>query len=852
MAHDPNKTKVQIQPNLPKSLGQVNYPTYQRKTYTIIPENWNKLFSYYFTVVIANEDGSTSLEGGKHPDFDEFILPINPSNLSISLPFAVNVTPTTRGVFEEHNGLVFRNISISGTTGVTPTTTRQNVPANPKSKGQFYLERISPNLGNIINNTENTFKTIKGIATDNLATLANATPDANKWAFGHAQLHQLANYFVAYTEFKKQAVKNASKDKDAARARLVFVSEKDNAAYVVTPVLFEYNKSSENPLLFSYKITLRAWDLADFGGRFNLHYRNPLAQYIKGRDTDYVTRTVETLKEARATIARYSNSIKGVVSDFENVFTMLNEALLVAKEGAGLGRTLADFPEMAKDKWSNLSKDLENKLSLVSDETAFNSNSQVNKNLSLSVESLKSSLSVPYTSDVMNPSSIPINSNSLEQQYTNQIKFDIENPFNSLSSSIAHIDFLDKYPLESLSITSSESEKIYSKLQGLSFYNITDYDTIRRKIEETRDAYADSKSLGDEDYNNASKRVDTVRAPQTPSQEDYLIIKSFNDYISAIDGFSATNDDIRKYIPDPFIRAQKIVGDSELVIKKANSAFPVPFPHNGTLEGLANMYLDDPDRWIEIAILNDLKPPYIDEDGFVRFFTTAGNGNSFTIADVSNLYLNQEIFLSSFTKRSERRLIVDIKELSNNNYLVTVNGDDNLNEFKTIHEAQMKAYLPGTVNSSKIIYIPSSDIVNNDSHPDTREIPATVNLSKQQELMGVDLALTDEYDLSFNNNNDINLSVGFANALQAVKLKLVTERGEILRHADYGSGISIGTRMDEPAQKIKKAIEEAILDDPRFDSIQGLTVTVEGSSVEINVIVKTTNGSGLIPIKFKL
>jgi len=64
----------------------------------------------------------------------EFTLPITPKQLSVTDQYAINTTATMRGVVEEHNGVKFKMISASGTTGIWPTRNGFEDPT-PQERG---------------------------------------------------------------------------------------------------------------------------------------------------------------------------------------------------------------------------------------------------------------------------------------------------------------------------------------------------------------------------------------------------------------------------------------------------------------------------------------------------------------------------------------------------------------------------------------------------------------------------------------------------------------------------------------------------------------------------------------------
>ena len=82
---------------------------------------------------------------------------------------------------------------------------------------------------------------------------------------------------------------------------------------------------------------------------------------------------------------------------------------------------------------------------------------------------------------------------------------------------------------------------------------------------------------------------------------------------------TATNqlDDQQILNGEEFVSA--LAATSDIAFTIPNSKIQVPVPFGLTMEQIAMRYLGDPQLWLEIATLNDLREPYIDENGFVHY-----------------------------------------------------------------------------------------------------------------------------------------------------------------------------------------------------------------------------------------
>ncbi len=798
---------------MPDPLKYPNIDKPTRKTYRTDPKKWDLNASglYSFRVVKANLQGSVSVDN-QVADFTEFVLPINPSSLSVSVPFAINTVATNGGVLEEHNGTIFRSISITGTFGVTAKNSsgaflRGNIPEN--GVGKVLKDITGGAFPNTVGGVSAIAGSIQGVsnAIGNLPKLISGISASNLEDLGHSKINAFCNYLVAYSEYKK--------DPTNAAARLVFIDRKNGVSYVVTPVSFDTSKDSSDPHITRYRVNLKAWDLA----------QNSTWEVVGDNGSTVADRAsvfnaaLNTVRASMGVLTAFQDTIRGISQDFDGMIGLVLETKLLLEARKGIAPTTSDFQDIISEHAAELSAVL---------------------GLNINSTTLQSAI---------NPGGLPNPNALVSQANTSQSARDNTNPFRTPQQRLSHYTKLDAVPLNTLVLTQADQTLVSTKLSKVKGLTIGDFDAIRSKIEDVRDVYTDAVGLGDDTYNAAVGRVPVAQLREA-TRTDHQILQAMNDLVQVVDSLTSTKNVAGSRLPDPYVRAQVNANNPSLVIIQYTNGFPVPFPHNGTLEGLASQYLETPDRWLEIAIANNLKPPYVDETGFTHAFSSNGVlGRKFTINDATNLYLNQEIFLSSGAIGVSARRIVSITKTTSG-YIIEVDGDDDLDNLKVADSATLLAYMPNTINSNKTCIIPTKKPIDALSVPNTRDIPITINLDRQQRAMGVDLALTSEYDLALDSSGDIQLYAGVANALQAIKLKISLEKGTVPRHPEVGLGLQIGTANTHDAHAVRTALENAILNDGRFSAITGLSIVFSGPQISLQMTVKSANGSDVIPLSF--
>jgi hypothetical protein len=318
---------------------------------------------------------------------------------------------------------------------------------------------------------------------------------------------------------------------------------------------------------------------------------------------------------------------------------------------------------------------------------------------------------------------------------------------------------------------------------------------------------------------------------------------------------------------DPFALARSNANNPEVDIGQYSSGRLVKMEYGEDLQSLANRFLGDANRWIDIAIANGLKPPYIDEIGERLPLLSNGNGNQINLSgtdisgnlNIDKLYINQVILITSDVEVSvDQRKIVNIKQIPvSNEIIIELDGPSDLVKYQISDNTYIRVFKPNTINSSFYVLIPSNDPL---TDPRREEIPwFLAEASNDERLQKIDLAVDDSGDLILSPNGDLKFSYGLDNAIQAIKFKIQTELGSLRYHPNYGI-INIMGRNNADIDNVRESITDSIVtqieSDPRYERVEGLNVQYNNSGTEASHVVVSMavrlagGGDKVIPISF--
>lgn len=145
--------------------------------------------------------------------------------------------------------------------------------------------------------------------------------------------------------------------------------------------------------------------------------------------------------------------------------------------------------------------------------------------------------------------------------------------------------------------------------------------------------------------------------------------------------------------------------------------------------------------------------------------------------------------------------------------------------------------------------------------PATQQYPYRAQATAFDDVLGVDAKLLEydgqgtmeSYDLVLDETGDVARVRGQANMNQAIALKFATENGELPLHPEIGVAANVGARVRSSTfGAINFSARAALLADPRITSIEGLSITIDGSTLNYTGSVQLAGGAGSLSLDYVL
>lgn len=782
----------------------------------IDPTAWNGSFPYQLIVLDQNYKRTGEEDW-------TFTLPFAPQELTLSMPMAINTTPTFGGIVEEHNGAPFRMISFSGTFGINPDRGSGLVVDSYKwAENSVKTASMSASLNEIDPNVT-TARPPEGTEWLNTVSDSEYSDPESKLAksTGYYQFRKLQRFLEKYVSLKRQS--------SGAGLRLAFANWKDDSVFIVTPVQFEVKRSASSPLEYIYSLQLRAWKRVELAPELDDDEEHE--DSALGFSVGYMQSKLEQAQDAKGFFDRALELIYGAQTGYSEALSAISKAQALAREVIGYLKLALDVALFISD----LSPELLQKLQ-EEEKERWKKLIGYEPTLLTKANKLKNKVFSGTPSEI---SLMGINDIVLKRSQGLSLS-----PMASV-------------PVDSLELSPTLLELIDQEKQSYRNLTRSDFESMRNELMAAMSEFSSSIGMSTDNQTANEATTQTINSTSSaittePTERDYQTLFQMNRLAMVLNGMAVSAKvNLKQITPMDYVAG--LATQSSIAFKVPQSKYGVPFPYGYTLEQLARDYLKSPNRWLEIATLNGLQAPYVDEVGVETALVVNGAERTLVVElpEDTTIARGQSITIASDTVPREKRVVQQVEKRGSVT-IVRVDGDSDLDKFTVNGKAAIHFYRPNTVNSQMMIYIPSDAEPAQQDYA-TKSIPGLANLQQVIAAGGVDLQLTNSMDLAVTPDGDCKLAIGLTNLVQRVRIAFATPPGGLLQHPNFGLGLIPGTSTaDLNAKAVFDRAQAYFRSDSGFRGVQSVLVKKNGPTLGISLSLGVRGVSQLLPVTLEV
>jgi hypothetical protein len=442
--------------------------------------------------------------------------------------------------------------------------------------------------GTVVSHSGNKYKTLLISGTTGVAPFrgaggvvkatgeAIAAPNDLKHKSGYEVFQQLRNYFKAYYEYKRLL-----KDPSVQAVRLVFKNYKDGEFLIVELLDFQMDRQGPRSFLYDYNLTFKVIGKVTFQApNSNLTaFENVLATASSYIDL------------ARGTFLQAQSILRQVEATYDaTILNPLRQAALAVKAFQGIGATAAEVSHQ-----------------IISDTTTALAALGILKKFQ-AIQTAQSTGSAQASAS-SGPSNVNANQVTLP---TDLAAATSNNPAQSVINLNQGLLLLAPTDFPPATQAAFALDQAASLNLPRSFYQTT-LDNLQRVKDNAEDAFG----LSCPAYDALFDRTSTVPASTVTSTSitdaQFDVLAAFTQAIQGIQSIMATDAMFKSTFADQIAYMNNAFAD-QIDLQALPAVQQVIMPANTDLERLAQTYLNDPTRWVEIAELNDLRSPFLIQD----------------------------------------------------------------------------------------------------------------------------------------------------------------------------------------------------------------------------------------------
>lgn len=517
------------------------------------------------------------------------------------------------------------------------------LPLAPQKINQvehFAIAIKSTQGGTVVSHSGNKYKTLTISGTTGIAPFRGAggvqkstgeaifQPDELKYKSGFEVFEELRNYFKAYYEFKKNTHNQ--------NYRLVFKNYKDGEFLIVELLDFQMDRQAPRSFLYDYNLSFKVLGHVSFKTQDDnlFEFERKLNQAVEAIDT------------ARGVFLRSQDILRQIESTYNaTVIEPLRKASLAIKALQGISPTANDIGNRTIRNTITAAAAL---------------------GILLKIEGFKAAAATSGGSDVLDRVKLPPDAKVASTMNAADAIIGLDEGLTLLSP--------EDFPASTQDLFAMESDAVLELPRSF-------YETTLEELYRVKNNAEDFFGLGSEEYDALFDRTPTLEADSAKiiTDEEFDLLDGFNRAIRGIQNVLASDTLFKSSFND---RIQTIINsfDSQIDLQALQAVLQVIMPKDTDLERLAQKYLNDSNRWVEIAELNDLKTPFVIQDMSDTTKNVIHPGQTILIptnprAGFSKLPVGKEITSGPTLTELEKSLGTDLKLTDNFDLALGNNGD---------------------------------------------------------------------------------------------------------------------------------------------------------------------------------
>jgi nucleoid-associated protein YgaU len=376
---------------------------------------------------------------------------------------------------------------------------------------------------------------------------------------GYEEFIKLRQFFLKYAKEKVET--------DGDRF-LIFINTKDNQYVIAEPLEFTMERSSKNPMQYIYKIVLKG-----IGDAVNAAVDNK-TETNKDGPSDFLEKAGAISANAQARIQQG----RAILNQSSRFIQRIGESITATINGPLQQVQFA-------------SEDLKDGVTTV--------------------------LALPEVL-VRNVT-----------QSTLAIRANLEDTFNKLNVALtgrtSSFQVMTSAERQAAAASTSSTSLILNKIQEDNKIPIprTFVEDTKNRMKDFSDNTADFLGMGDPLYNQIKGRIVTLQPDplKVVSDDELILMGATQDIIRSLNLSLASNVSFQSDAEEIFRKANLqfdnnlISPENRIQIQKPNSVREITILRGDTLERIAQREYGNALRWLDLVVINNLKPPYISDAG---------------------------------------------------------------------------------------------------------------------------------------------------------------------------------------------------------------------------------------------